>query len=64
MALTTERPFDALRAPLRADPVARNAPDLLRVRLEERQVQLAAEPVDQKLFERRSGLIWRMALRA
>ena len=44
--------LDALRAPLGADLVAGHAPDLFGVALEERQVELAAEAVDEEVFER------------
>ena len=43
--------LDALRAPLGADLVAGHAPHLFGVGLEERQVQLAAEAVDEEVFE-------------
>ena len=45
-------PLDALGSPLRADLVAGHAPNLLRVRLEEREVELAAEAVDEKVLQR------------
>ena len=43
--------FDTLLAPFRADFLARNAPHLFRVRLEERLVELAAKAIDEELFE-------------
>ena len=43
--------LDALRAPLGGDLVAGRAPDLLGVALEEGEVELAAEAVDEEVFE-------------
>ena len=43
--------LDALRAPLGADLIAAHAPDLFRVGLEEGEVELAAEAVDEEVFE-------------
>ena len=43
--------FDALRTPLGADLIAAHAPHLLRVGLEEGEVELAAEAVDEEVFE-------------
>ena len=45
-------PFDPLGAPFGTDLRAGNAPDFLRVGLEEGLVQLASEPVDEELFQR------------
>ena len=44
--------LDALCAPLRGDTVARCAPDLFRIALEEGEVELAAEAVDEEVFQR------------
>src|ERR1017187_248563 len=44
--------LDALGAPLGADLIARHAPDLFGIRLEEDQIQLLAKPVDNKVLER------------
>src|SRR5690606_17457918 len=43
--------FDALCAPVGGDLVARHAPDLLGIRLEEGVVEFAAEPVDDEILE-------------
>jgi hypothetical protein len=43
--------LDALRSPLGRDLVAGRAPDLLGVALEERKVELAAEAIDEEVFE-------------
>ncbi len=43
--------LDALRAPLGGDLVAGRAPDLFGVALEEGEVELAAEAVDEEVFE-------------
>ena len=43
--------FNALRAPFGADLRATLAPDFFGVRLEKRQVQLAAKAADEKIFE-------------
>ena len=43
--------LDALRAPLRADLIAAHAPHLLRIGLEEGEIELAAEAVDEEVFE-------------
>src|SRR5690242_15203902 len=43
--------LDALLAPLCADLVARHSPHFLRVRLEERVVELASEAVDKELLQ-------------
>mmetsp|Transcript_37521 Transcript_37521/g.87502 ORF Transcript_37521/g.87502 Transcript_37521/m.87502 type:complete len:471 (-) Transcript_37521:643-2055(-) len=48
--------LDALRAPVGADVAARNTPDLLGVVLEELAVELAAEAVDEEVFQRLFGL--------
>jgi hypothetical protein len=45
------QPLDPLRAPLRRDLIARRPPHLLRIALEERQVQLAPKAVDQKILK-------------
>ncbi len=51
-AFVIERPFHALRAPLRADARAGQAPDFLRVGLEKSRVELAPEAVDEEILER------------
>src|SRR6201996_4125494 len=43
--------LDALRAPLGADLVAAHTPHLLRVGLEEGEIELSAEAVDEEVFE-------------
>ena len=43
--------LDPLRSPFGADGRTALAPDLLRIRLEERAIQLAAEAVDEELFQ-------------
>ncbi len=44
-------PLDTLSAPLCADLVAARAPDFFCVALEEGEVELAAEAVDEEVFE-------------
>src|SRR5450432_1052253 len=46
------QPLDPLGAPLGADGLARNTPNLLGVRLEKSEIQLAAKTVDQKILKR------------
>lgn len=48
--------LDALRAPFGADFLAGHAPDLFRVVLEKSQIELAAEAVDEEVFQAFSGL--------
>ena len=43
--------LDALRSPLGGDLIARRAPHLFRVALEEGEVELASEAVDEEVFE-------------
>ena len=43
--------LDALRAPLRRNLVARHAPHLFRVALEEGQIKLSPKPVDQEVLK-------------
>src|SRR5215469_1762082 len=50
--LTERDAFDSLRSPLCANFIARHAPDFLRVAFEKCQIQVAAEPVDEKVLER------------
>src|SRR5450631_1733370 len=57
--------FDALRTPFRGNLLARDAPNLLGIVLEEGAVQTGSEAVDEKIFQshlRRSGLELRLAV--
>ena len=49
--LADGKALDALRAPLRADLVARHSPDFFGIGLEEGEIQLAPEAVDEELFQ-------------
>ena len=53
--LPDRQALDALGAPIRADLVARHAPDLLGVFAKKRLVEVVAEPVDQEIFQRVFG---------
>ena len=49
--LADGKTLDALRAPLRADFVARHAPDFFGVGLEKGQIEFAPKAVDEKLLQ-------------
>src|SRR5438045_501106 len=49
------QPLDALRSPGGGDLVTWHSPHLLRVALEKSEVELAAEAIDEKVFQRVLG---------
>ncbi len=63
--LRNRQTFDALRTPFRGNLLARDAPNLLGVVLEEGTVQTGSETVDEKIFQgylRRAGVELRLAV--